>query len=499
MLATPADPFDPMEKAIRAFVRDHLRGTEHVHDGWAPEQAYELSPDILAMTQVFPAQGPQRHLLACKGAPEAVADLCHLDAGRPREPCNAKCRAWPSAGLRVLAVARGEWQGAQWPASQHDFTFRLLGLVGLADPPRPEVPAAVAACRRAGIRVIMMTGDHPATAHAIARQVGLSDRADVLTGAQLAAMDEAALVRRLRDVEICARLAPEQKLRLVRALQAGGERVGMTGDGVNDAPALKAAHVGIAMGERGTDVAREAAAIVLLDDSFASITQAIRQGRHIDDNIRTAVRFIFAIHMPVIALALVPTLMHWPLLLLPAQVVLFELIIDPACSVVFEAEPAAADLMERTPRPVGASPFEWANVVDGLVQGLGMAAILMVGLRGDRRAGMARRRRAHRVVPRTGGRRVPAGAGQPGELAQGRPAAHPQPLAGPAGAGRGRHARAGAGPAVDAPGHGVRAALGGHGRRGGADGGGHRRLARRATLVASRASGSPAPARVRAG
>lgn len=381
MLATPTDPFDPMEKAIRAFVSEHLRGTEHVHDAWAPEQAYELSPDILAMTQVFPVEA-QRHLLACKGAPEAVADLCHLDEDA-RAALQREVQGMAERGLRVLGVARGEWQGAgadtEWPASQHDFTFRLLGLVGLADPPRPEVPAAVAACRRAGIRVVMMTGDHPATAQAIARQVGLSERADVLTGAQLAALDDAALARRLSDVEICARLAPEHKLRLVRVLQAGGERVGMTGDGVNDAPALKAAHVGIAMGERGTDVAREAAAIVLLDDSFASITQAIRQGRHIDDNIRTAVRFIFAIHMPVIALALVPTLVHWPLLLLPAQVVLFELIIDPACSVVFEAEPAAGDVMERAPRPVGASPFQWSNVVDGLVQGLGMAAILVAG------------------------------------------------------------------------------------------------------------------------
>jgi Ca2+-transporting ATPase len=378
MLATPADPFDPMEKAIRAFVGDHLRGTEHMRVGWAPEQAYELSPDILAMTQVFPSQGARRHLLACKGAPEAVADLCHLDEGG-RAGVQRQVQAMAGRGLRVLAVARGEWQGGRWPASQHDFTFHLLGLVGLADPPRPGVPESVAACRRAGIRVIMMTGDHPATAQAIAREVGLSDRAGVLTGAEVATLGEAALGRRLADVEICARLAPEQKLRLVRALQAGGERVGMTGDGVNDAPALRAAHVGIAMGERGTDVAREAAAIVLLDDSFASITRAIRQGRHIDTNIRTAVRFIFAIHVPVIALALVPALMHWPLLLLPAQVVLLQLIIDPACSMVFEAEPAAAGLMERPPRPPGASPFEWSNVGQGLFQGVGIAAIIMAG------------------------------------------------------------------------------------------------------------------------
>ncbi len=172
MLATPADPFDPMEKAIRAFAQVHLGGTEHAHEGWAPEQAYPLSPDILAMTQVFAGADAQRHLLAYKGAPEAVADLCHLDA-QGRAAVQREVLGMAERGLRVLAVARGEWQGADWPASQHDFTFRLLGLVALADPPRPEVPAAVAACRRAGIRVIMMTGDHPATAHAIARQVGL--------------------------------------------------------------------------------------------------------------------------------------------------------------------------------------------------------------------------------------------------------------------------------------------------------------------------------------
>ncbi|MDX9914189.1 MAG: cation-translocating P-type ATPase, partial [Candidatus Moranbacteria bacterium] len=248
-----------------------------------------------------------------------------------------------------------------------------------ADPPRPEVPAALAECRRAGVRVVMMTGDHPATARAIARQVGLSERPDILTGAELEALGDAALTARLRHVDLCARLKPEHKLRLVQLLRASGEVVAMTGDGVNDAPALKAADVGIAMGERGTDVAREAAALVLLDDSFARIVAAIRQGRRIDDNIRKATRFVFAVHIPIIGLALVPTLLHWPALLLPVHIVLLELLIDPACSIVFEAEAEDPGLMERAPRPVADSPFAAASLLFSVLQGLGMAAVLLAG------------------------------------------------------------------------------------------------------------------------
>jgi len=377
LLATPQDPFDPMEKAIARFAHAHLDGTTHVHGDWKPEQYYPLSREILAVTHVFPLARPQAHLLATKGAPEAIADLCHLPA-QERETIRRQVEAMAEEGLRVLGVACGEWQGMRLPLSPHDFTFRFLGLVGLLDPPRPEVPSAMAACRAAGIRVIMMTGDHPATARAIARQVGLVRTSCALTGAQIDAMDDKALCQALALCDICARLAPEQKLRLVRALQADGHTVGMTGDGVNDSPALKAADVGIAMGERGTDVAREAAALVLLDDSFASITAAIRQGRHMDDNIRAAIRFVFAVHVPVVALALAPALMHWPLLLLPAQIVLLELIIDPACSILFEAEPPAAGLMARPPRRPADSPFASRNLLQGLLQGSGAAAILLI-------------------------------------------------------------------------------------------------------------------------
>jgi Ca2+-transporting ATPase len=382
MLATPADPFDPMEKAIQAFGHVRLAGTEHIHDESSAEFEYELSPDILAMTRVYSGAKPSAHRLATKGAPEAVADLCHL-SNDARAEVQRQVEAMAVRGLRVLGVAKGEWQASGpdtgWPKSQHDFDFTFLGLVGFLDPPRPEVAAAIAQCRLAGVRILMLTGDHPATARAVARQVGLSERPEVITGVEIAALDDVALLQRLKAVDLCARLQPEQKLRLVRVLRQAGEVVAMTGDGVNDAPALKAADVGIAMGERGTDVAREAAALVLLDDSFASIVAAIAQGRRIYDNIAKATRFTFAVHMPIIALTLVPALLHWPILLLPVHIVLLELLIDPACSIVFEAEPAAADIMSRSPRPLKATPFAAGNLAFALAQGSGIALILLAG------------------------------------------------------------------------------------------------------------------------
>ena len=378
MLATPADPFDPMEKAIQAFGRAYLSGTEHIHADWAPEWKYDLGPEILAMTQVFATAAPARRLLACKGAPEAVADLCHLPPDM-RQAIAARTADMAGRGLRVLGVAMGAWTGMEKPVSQHDFDFSFLGLVGFVDPPRPEVPAAIAECRAAGVRVVMMTGDHPATALNIARQVGLAETDAVISGADIDALDDAELAFRLKSASICARLRPEHKLRLVQALKRDGEIVAMTGDGVNDAPALKAAHVGIAMGERGTDVAREAAALVLLDDSFASIVAALRQGRHIFDNIGKAVRFVFAVHVPIIGLTLLPELLRWPVLLLPAHIVLLELLIDPACSVVFEAEPAAGDLMARPPRPPGLSPFDLRNLGPALAQGVWLTLVLLAG------------------------------------------------------------------------------------------------------------------------
>ena len=386
MLATPADPFDPMEQAIQAFGHQRLAGTEHVHDGRPVEFKYPLGEGILAMTHVYASHDPRRHLLATKGSPEAVVDLCHLPEPR-RAAISAQVEALAAEGLRVLGVARGHWEETRatpdgqptWPASQHDFDFEFLGLIALQDPPRADVPDAIAACRTAGVRVIMMTGDHPATALAIARQVGLSERPRLVLGHEIAELSDEALRERLREANVCARVQPEHKLRLVQALQAEGETVAMTGDGVNDAPALKAAHVGIAMGQRGTDVAREAASLVLLDDSFAKIVGAIAQGRRIFDNISRAMRFVFAVHVPIVVLALLPALLGWPALLLPVHIVLLEVLIDPACSVAFEAEPPAADVMTRPPRAADASPFARANVAHALLQGGGVSLLLLLG------------------------------------------------------------------------------------------------------------------------
>ncbi|MDP3266355.1 MAG: cation-translocating P-type ATPase [Sulfuricurvum sp.] len=382
MLATPIDPFDPMEKAIQQFCHAHLSGTEHIHDNRIPEFQYDISPDILAMTHVYSDTKPSVYLLATKGAPEAVADLCHLNA-EEHQKIEAQVEEMAKRGLRVLGVAKGSWEGAEntplWPKSQHDFDFTFLGLVGFMDPPRPDVSAAITQCHNAGIRVLMITGDHCETARSIAKEVGLSKHAQVLMGDEITMLTDSELLSRLKKTDVCARMKPEQKLRLVRVLQEGGDVVAMTGDGVNDAPALKAADVGIAMGERGTDVARESAALVLLDDRFESIVAAIAQGRRIYDNIIKATRFVFAVHVPIIALTLIPALMQWPDMLQPVHIVLLQLMIDPACAIVFEAEAAAANVMSRPPRVISASPFSVENVGYALIQGVGIAFILLIG------------------------------------------------------------------------------------------------------------------------
>lgn len=377
LLATPADPFDPMETAILAL-GNRLDETQRTHPGWMFLRVYALSSETLATTRAYAVAGEASHRLATKGAPETIVALCRL----PKDSAAAilqQAAGLAARGLRVLGVARGAWNGTTWPERQQDFAFEFVGLLGFGDPPRPEVPAAIAECKSAGVRVLMLTGDHPVTAQAIAREIGLSGRADVLTGAEIARLDDVALTGQLRQVDICARLRPEQKLRLVRLLQQSGEVVAMTGDGVNDAPALKAADVGIAMGERGTDVAREAAALVLLDDSFASIVRAIRQGRRIYDNIGKATGFVFAVHVPIIVLALLPALLHWPVILAPVHIVLLELLIDPASSMVFEAEPESPDLMRRPPRPRAHTPFAPGRLAYAMLQGAGLAALLIAG------------------------------------------------------------------------------------------------------------------------
>jgi Ca2+-transporting ATPase len=377
ILASVVDPFDPMEKAFHQLGTQFLAQTEHLHHDWTLVQTYALTPALRAMSHVWSAPAEGAQVVSAKGAPEAVVDLCHLDESARTRIATA-VDALAARGLRVLAVAHGRFVGQDWPASEHDFDFEFVGLLGLADPLRAQVPGAIAECGAAGIRVVMITGDYPATARTIAHQAGLAEHeGDVLSGDEMAALDDNSLQQRMHTVSVCARIAPEQKLRIVQALKANGEIVAMTGDGVNDAPALRAAHVGIAMGGRGTDVAREAASLVLLDDDFTAIVRAVRLGRRIFDNLRKSMSYILAVHVPIAGMALLPVLLGWPRLLYPMHIAFLELIIDPACSLAFENEPAEADVMQRPPRDAEAPLFGGATLWLALLQGLGVLALVL--------------------------------------------------------------------------------------------------------------------------
>ena len=376
ILASQKDPFDPMEKAFQKLGDDYLLKTEHVHRDWSLVQEYPLSKKLLAMSRVWRSPEGSDFVIAAKGAPESIADLCHLDESS-RQKLSENIIVMAKEGLRVLGVARARFKETDLPQAQHDFAFQFLGLVGLADPVRPGIADAIKECYEAGIRVVMITGDYPATAQAIARTIGLKSADRVLTGPEMELLSDADFRERIKDVNIFSRMVPEQKLRLVMALKADGEVVAMTGDGVNDAPALKAADIGIAMGGRGTDVAREAASLVLLDDSFSSIVQATRLGRRVFDNIKKAMGYILAIHVPIAGMSLIPVLLQWPLVLLPVHVVFLELIIDPACSVVFEAEPEEADVMQRRPRDPKKPLFSRRNLALSFLQGFIVLAIVL--------------------------------------------------------------------------------------------------------------------------
>lgn len=374
ILASEADPFDPMEQAFHRLGQHFLDRTEHLHRDWVLVHEYALTPELRAMSQVWRASTGDGYVVAAKGAPEAVIDLCHLDRVRHQEVTD-EVNAMAEDGLRVLAVAQARFAGGEWPPNEHDFDFEFVGLLGLYDPLRPEIPDAVREGREAGIRVLMITGDYPETARAIAARAGL-EPGEVLSGDAMASMSDAELQARIGKVNVCARISPEQKLRIVQVLKANGDIVAMTGDGVNDAPALKAAHVGIAMGERGTDVAREAASLVLLDDNFASIVRAIRLGRRIFDNLRKSMSYILAVHVPIAGMALLPPLFGVPAMLFPVHIAFLQLIIDPACSLAFENEPAEADVMQRSPRNPDEPLFGGRALLLAFLQGLGVLGVV---------------------------------------------------------------------------------------------------------------------------
>jgi P-type Ca2+ transporter type 2C len=384
LLASSQNPFDPMDKAFHELAGRQIEVSQLARvKSRKLERTYGLRPDLLAVTQVWSAPGRKGDLLvAAKGAPEAIASLCRLSA-KDRKLMSAAVNDMAKEGLRVLGVAHAAFSAKSLPKSPRSFAFEFIGLVGLADPLRASVPEAVAQCHTAGIRVIMITGDYPATAKAIAQQAGIHCE-NVVTGDDLAELDDPALAALLKTATVFARIMPEQKLRIVNALKSDGDIVAMTGDGVNDAPSLKAAHIGVAMGGRGTDVAREASSIVLLDDDFSSIVKAVRLGRRIFDNLQKAMGFVVAVHVPIAGLALLPLVTGLPILFGPVHIAFLEMIIDPVCTLVYEAEPEEGDIMARPPRAPEAPLFSRYLIAWSVAQGtfvlMLMAAIYIVVL-----------------------------------------------------------------------------------------------------------------------
>ncbi|MBC8036728.1 MAG: cation-translocating P-type ATPase, partial [Rhizobiales bacterium] len=374
LLASAPEPFDPMDKAFHELGKSRSKDLKQRPEAeLALIRTYGLRPNLLAITHAWRA-GDGKFTVAAKGAPEAIAGLCRLSA-KDRAAVTRSAEAMAAEGLRVLGVARATFTGKALPKTPRDFDFAFAGLVGLADPLRASVPEAIRQCQSAGIRVVMITGDYPATARAIALQAGLAvDR--VVTGEEVEGLSDGDLAQAVRAATIFARIMPQQKLRIVSALKANGEIVAMTGDGVNDAPSLKAAHIGIAMGGRGTDVAREASSIVLLDDDFGSIVKAILLGRRIYDNLRKAMGFVLSVHVPIAGLALIPLLFGLPIILWPMHIAFLEMVIDPVCTLVFEAETEEKDVMRKPPRKPEEPLFSWSLIGWSFLQGTLALAIV---------------------------------------------------------------------------------------------------------------------------
>ena len=377
ILSSQSNPFDPMEKAITSMGDLHLKGTEHIHKNWEMVKEYPLSKELLAMSRVFKSKETYEKNIATKGAPEAIFDLCHLDEENKKHLSSA-VEELATKGLRVLGVAKAKINTTDLPEIQHDFTFEFIGLIGLSDPIRENVKQAVSECFKAGIRVIIITGDYPVTAKHIAMEIGLENPEMCITGKELQEMTDDELCEKIKKINVFARVVPEQKLKIVNALKKNNEIVAMTGDGVNDAPALKSANIGIAMGEKGTDVAREASSLVLMDDNFSSIVGAIKMGRRIFDNLQKAFGYTFAIHVPIAGLSLIPIILgDFPLILWPVHIVFLELIIDPACSIIFEAEKEELNVMSRPPKKIDEPFFGTKKIIFSCLQGLGILIITL--------------------------------------------------------------------------------------------------------------------------
>ncbi len=377
ILASKKNPHDPMEIAFSSAGNKYLKGTEHLHHDWNLEKEYPLTNDLLSITHAWRAKSEGEFYIGAKGAPEAILKLCRLNE-ETETKLKIVSEEMAAQGLRILGVAKSHIDSAPLPERQHDFVFTFLGFIGIADPVREGVQESIAECKTAGIRVMMLTGDHPITAKSIARKIGLENCEHVITGSQIETLSQIELARAVKEINIFSRVMPAQKLLLIEALKEAGEIIAMTGDGVNDAPALKNAHIGIAMGGRGTDVARESSDIVLVDDDFSSIVEAIRTGRRIYANLKNAFVYLFAIHIPIMGMSVIPIITKLPLVLLPAHIAYLHLIIEPASSIAFEIEPASKTIMKQKPRTADERLFNKTIWISSFSRGISILLVLVI-------------------------------------------------------------------------------------------------------------------------
>ena len=373
--ASEPEPFDAMEKALLVGqLPTNAQPPESAspadpRTGFQLIKEYPLSGRPPMMTHVWEKAGGTR-IIAGKGAVERVLDVSGVE-GDLRQRVLTKTEEMAGQGYRVLGVASAVWENQDFPADQGEFPWKLEGLVAFYDPPKENVAQVFQKFYRAGLRVLMITGDHAATARNIAQRTGLQGWETELTGDEVMKFTEADLRQAVKETNVFARMFPEAKLRVVNALKANGEVVAMSGDGVNDGPALKAAHIGVAMGRKGTEIAKSAASLVLLKDDLNAMVTAIRMGRRIYDNLRKAIRYIISIHLPIVLVVLVPLLFGWPYahILLPLHVIFLELVMDPIAAIAFENEPTEPNLMRKPPRPGHASLFSGGELAFSLLQG----------------------------------------------------------------------------------------------------------------------------------
>ena len=370
-LACPTSIFDPMDRAFQ-----ELRSEKLLHQRIDSVKEYPVENSRMAYIHIWKVE--TRYVIAAKGAPETIARLCRLNSLQ-NASLNASVHEAADSGYRVLAVAYLELPSdSPIPENVESLTLNYLGLTFLEDPIREGVIESIQKCATAGIRTIMITGDHPNTALAIAQQIGLPHSQKCITGVEIEACSDEELRELIPQISVFARVVPEHKLRIIRALQSTDEIVGMTGDGVNDAPALRAADIGIAMGKRGTDVAREAASLIITDDNYTSIAHGIQRGRATYANLQKAMSYVIAIHIPIFGLALLPIFStSWPIVLLPGLVAFHEVIIDPACSIVFEEEGADPEIMKRQPRGNKSKLFSPSELFISITQGVAVLGAIL--------------------------------------------------------------------------------------------------------------------------